>query len=50
MDSINAEPATVIDGGAFFASPGFANVAGVEHGLMNAGEIQAHMVEPVTIL
>ena len=36
--------------GAFFASPGFANVAGVERGLMNASEIQAVMVEPVTIL
>ena len=36
--------------GRFFASPGFANVAAVERGLMHASEIQAVMVEPATIL
>ena len=36
--------------GKFFASPGFATVAGVERGLMHASEIQAVMVDPVTIL
>ena len=36
--------------GRFFASPGFANVAAVERGMMHASGIQAVMVEPVTIL
>lgn len=36
--------------GAFFASPGFANVAAVERGLMKLSGIQAVMVEPVFIL